>query len=97
MVPNVPKRNVFVKLPFLGNTWFQIRKKFQKLFSDKLTTCSLKIVFTSPFRFKIFFNSTNKLPQMLLSGFFAGISVVAGMLPIMERPNAILKSEFVNI
>ena len=47
MVPNVPKRNVFVKLPFLGNTWFQIRKKLQKLFSDKLTTCSLKIVFTS--------------------------------------------------
>ena len=78
MVPNVPKRNVFVKLPFLGNTWFQIRKKLQKLFSDKLTTCSLKIVFTSPVRLKIFFNCTNKLPQMLLSGFFAGISVVAG-------------------
>ena len=29
VVPNVPKRNVFVKLPFLGSTSFQIRKKLQ--------------------------------------------------------------------
>ena len=34
VIPNVPKRNVFVKLPFLGSTSFQIRKKLQKLFSD---------------------------------------------------------------
>ena len=40
MVPNVPKTNVFVKLPFSGRTSFQIRKKLQKLFSDKLTTCN---------------------------------------------------------
>ena len=37
IVHNVPKRNVFVKLSFLGRTSFQIRKKLQKLFSDKLT------------------------------------------------------------
>ena len=43
MVQNVPKRNVF-KLPFLGGTSFQIQKKLQKLFSDKLTSCNLKIV-----------------------------------------------------
>ena len=48
MVPNVPKRNVFVNLPFLGSTSFQIQKKLQKLFSDKLMSCDLKIVFTSP-------------------------------------------------
>ena len=54
VVPNVPKRNVFVKLPFLGSTSFQIRKKLQKLFSDKLTSCNLKIVFTSPIRVKAF-------------------------------------------
>ena len=28
MVPNVPKSNVFVKLPFLESTLFQIRKKY---------------------------------------------------------------------
>ena len=54
VVTNVPIRNVFVKLPFLGSTSFQIRKKLQKLFSAKLTSCYLKIVFTSPVREKLF-------------------------------------------
>ena len=97
MVPNVPKRNIFVKLPFLGNTSFQTRKKLQKLFSDKLTSCNLKIVFTSPVRVKSFFTFKDKLPKMLLSGLFTSISVVAAMPPIVERSNAILKSEFGNI
>ena len=68
VVPNVPKRNVFVKLPFLGSTSFQIRKKLQKLFSDKLTSCNLKIVLTSPVRVKTFFTFKNKLLKMLTSG-----------------------------
>ena len=68
MVSNVPKRNVFVKLPFLRSTSFQIRKKLQKLFSDKLTSCNLKIVFTSPVRVKSFFTFKDMLPKMLLSG-----------------------------
>ena len=35
---NVPKIIVFAKLPFLGSTSFHIRKKLQKLFSDKLAS-----------------------------------------------------------
>ena len=68
MVPNVPKRNFLAKLPLLGTTSFQIQKKLQKLFSDKLTSCNLKIVFTSPVRVKSFFTFKDKLPKMLLSG-----------------------------
>ena len=68
VVPNVPKRNVFVKLPSLGSTSFQIRKKLQKLFSDKLMSCNLKIVFTSPVRVKSFFTFKDNLPKILLSG-----------------------------
>ena len=67
VVPNVPKRNVFVKLPFLGSTSFQIRKKLQKLFSDKLTSFNLKIVFTSPVRVKSFFSFKDRFPKMLRS------------------------------
>ena len=62
------KRNVFVKLPFLGSTSFQIRKKLQKLFNDKVTSCNLKIVFTRPVRVKSLFTFKDKLPKMLLSG-----------------------------
>ena len=63
IVHNIPKRNVFVKLLFLGRTSFQIRKKLQKLFSDKFTFCNLKIVFTSPLRVKGFFTFKDKLPK----------------------------------
>ena len=45
-----------------------IRKKLQKLFSDKLTSCNLKVVFTPPVRVKSFFSFKDKSPKMLLSG-----------------------------
>ena len=66
--PTAPKRNVFVKLPSLRSTLFQIRKKVQKLVSDKLMLCNLKILFMSPVRVKSFFTIKDKLPKMLLSG-----------------------------
>ena len=97
MIHNVPKRNVFVKLPFLESTSFQVQKKLQKLFSDKLTSCNLKIVFMSPVQVTSFLTFKYKLPKMLLSGLVTSVSVVAAMILIMERPNAILKSEFVSI
>ena len=89
---NLSRRNVFVKLPFLGSTLFQIRNKLQQLFSDKLTSCNKKIKkgFTWLVRVKSCFTFKDKLPNKLLS-------VVAAMLPITERPNAILISKFVNI
>ena len=68
MVPNVPKINLFVKLPFLGTTSFQFWNKLQELFSDKSASCNLRIVFTSPVRVKTFFTIKDKLPKMLVSG-----------------------------
>ena len=66
MIPKVSKRNVVAKLQFLVSTSFQIRKKLQELFGDKLM--SLRIVFTSPVRVKSFFTFKDKLPKMFLSG-----------------------------
>ena len=97
MVPNVPKRTVFVKLPLLGNTSFQIRNKLQKLLSNKLTSWNLKIVFTSPVRVKAFSPSRISYLRCYFQDLFTSIIVVVAMLSIMERPNAILKSEFVSI
>ena len=59
----------------------QIRNKLQKLFPDKLTCSTLKIVFTSPSRDKNFSPSGLSYFQDLLTR----ISVVAAMLPIMVR------------
>ena len=61
---NVPKRNVFVKLPFLGSTSVQIRKELQKLFSNELTSCNLKTVFTSSVKVKSFFTYKDRFPKM---------------------------------
>ena len=52
----------------MGSTSFQIRKKLQKLFTDKLLSRTLKIVFTLPVRMKSFFTFNDKIPKMLLSG-----------------------------
>ena len=83
MVLNVPKRNVLVKLSFLGSTLFQIQKKLQKLFSDKLMS----------------FNSPSRIINLrrYFQHLFTSISMVAAMLSIIKRSNTILKSEFVNI
>ena len=95
MVLNVLKRNIFVKLPFLGSTSFQTRKKRQKLFSSKLTSCNLKIVFTS--EPKVFSPSRINYLRCYFQDLLTSISVMAAGLPIMERTSVILKSEFVNI
>ena len=92
MFPNVPKRNVFIKLRFLGTTLFQIRKNPKKTFYEKLT-CKLKIVFTST----VFSPSRIGYLRCYFQDVLASTSVVSAMLSIMERPNAILKCEFVRI
>lgn len=52
----------------MGSTSFQTRKKLQKLFTNKLTSCNLKILFTSPAKIKSLLNFKDKLPKILLSG-----------------------------
>ena len=75
MVPNGPKRNVFVKLLFLGNTSFQNRKKLQKLFSDNLR---------HPLDSKTFSSSRVSYVRSDFQDLFTSIIVVTAMLTIME-------------
>ena len=84
MVPNVPKGNVFVKLPFLESTSFQTRKKLQKLFSNKLTSCSLKVVFRLLLKSKAFSPARVSYLRCYFHDLFTSISVVAAMLLIMK-------------
>ena len=90
-------KECFCELPFVGSTSFQIPKKLKKLFTDKLTFCNLKIVFMSPVTLKDFFIFKVSYVRYYFQDLFTSISVVAAMLPIMVRPNAIFKSKFVKI
>ena len=58
----------YVKLLFLGGTSFQIGKKLQKLFTDKLTPFNLKIVFTLPITVKSLFTYKNNVLKIFFSG-----------------------------
>ena len=77
------KEIFLLSLPFLGSTSLQIRKKLQKLFSDKLTSCNLKTVFTPPVGVKSFFTIKDKLPKCCFHNLLTSISVVASVLLIM--------------
>ena len=66
-VHNVPKRDFCVKLPLLGSTSFQIQNKLQKIYTDKMTSCNLKVVLMSTVTVKSFFTVKDKLPNMILS------------------------------
>ena len=68
IVQIVPKIDFFIKLPVVESTSFEIGKKLQKLFSDKLPPFNLKIVFTLLVRVRNFFTFKDKLPKILLSG-----------------------------
>ena len=91
VIQNVPKRSVFVKLPFLGSTSLQIQKKLQKLFIDKLTSYNLKIVFKSFFRVKSFLTFKDMLPKMLLSGLVYKYKCGGCNTTYYGKTNAILK------
>ena len=97
IVQNVPKKNFFVKLPFLGSTSFQIQNKLQKLFNEKLTSCNLKIVFTPPVRVTSFFTFKDKLLTMLLSGRLCKYKCGGCNATYYGKTKRHLKSEFVNI
>ena len=69
---------------------------FRSLFTDKLTSCNLKIVFALSVRVKAFQPLRRSCLRCSFQDLFTSISLVAAMLPFMVRPDAILKSEFVN-
>ena len=97
MVPNVPKRNIFVKVPFLGSTLFQIRNKLLKLFNDKLTSSNLKTVLHHPLESEPSSLSRISYLRCYIQDFFTSVNVVAAILLIMKKPNAILTFEFLNM
>ena len=97
-VQNISKRNISVKLPFLGSTSLQIQLMLQKLFTDKSTSCNLKVVLTYPLESKDFSPSRISYLKMLVSGLVykhkcGGCNTTYRYY--MRRPNAILRSEFV--
>ena len=82
-------------------SWEILRFKFERSFKNYLEINWRLVIWKSflrhPLESKAFSPSRISYLRCYFQDLSTGISVVAAMLPIMERPNAILKSEFVNI
>ena len=68
VVQNEPKRDVLLRCRFWEELCFKLERNFKKIFTDKLMSCNLKHVFTSPIRIESFFPFKDKLHKILLSG-----------------------------
>ena len=67
IVQTVHKKDVYLKLPFLGRSSFNITTKLRHIFSDKLPHY-LKVVFISSCRVQNFFQFKDELPKLLSAG-----------------------------
>jgi len=64
----VPKREIDIVLPFLGNTSLSIRTQLQNLFRSKFPQCKLRIIFKASVRLSSLFKFKDQIPKLLQSG-----------------------------
>ena len=67
-VHTVPKKELFIILPFLGSSSWNVKNELVKSFKNILPFCKVKIVFKTTNRLATYFNFKGRLPQSLLSG-----------------------------
>ena len=89
-ITTVPKKDIFSVLPFLGPTSLEIRTRLRSLFSKKLPSYNLRIIFRSSC-LKHFSISKTEYLRIYVQVSFINLSVLAALPPIMVKPNAILK------
>ena len=93
---------MYLKEMFLLNclSWEVLRFKFDRHFKNNLliSWClAIKSLLRHPLESKAFSTSRISYLRCYFQGFSTSICLAAAMLPIMEKPNIIWKSEFVNI
>ena len=63
----VPKKQLFIVLPFMGNTSAIIKTGLAKALNKRLPFCKLRVIFKSTNRLKSYFNFKDVLPEPLRS------------------------------
>ena len=64
----VPKKELFLVLPYLGKVSLQTRTRLIKLFRNKLPSCQLKVVFKSSLTLGSLLSYKDQIPKVLQSG-----------------------------
>ena len=92
----VPKKELFIVLPYLGMPSLCLRTRLQKSINSNISFCKIKIIFKSSKRLANIFRFKNKMPLYLRSNIVISLRVVDAMLPITVKLAVILKLELVN-
>ena len=67
VVTTVPRKEVLLVLPFLGKVSLQVRTRLERLFSNSLPSCKLRIVFRSNSRLSSFFKYKDMVSKAVRS------------------------------
>ena len=67
VVSTLPKKDLMIVLPYLGNLSLQIRTRINRVMKNKLPHCSFRIVFQSKCKLINFFVFKDKIPIFLRS------------------------------
>ena len=67
LVATVPKKDLTIVLPFLGNFSMNLRNRILKIFNKTLPQCSIKVIFQSKNRLETFFRFKDSIPLALRS------------------------------
>ena len=79
----VPKKPLFLVLPYLGRLSLQTRTKLRKFLKGILNCCKLQIVFKSQNKLAKTFRFKDRILKELTSGVVYNFSVDSAMNPIM--------------
>ena len=66
----VPKLELTILLPYLGNISSITKKRLNRCISKRLKFCKLKIIFQTGNRLKNYFRFKDRVPETLQSNFF---------------------------
>ena len=92
----VPKKELFIVLPYLGMPSFCLRTCLQKSINSNISFCKIKVIFKSSKRLANFLSLKIKHLCVYALPLFISLHVVDAMLPITVKCAIILKLELVN-
>ena len=86
----VPKKDVLIVLPFLGQFSLNLRSRLYHCFNKTLPQCNIKIIFQSKNRLSNLFDLKTVFPKNFVPILFTNFCVVIATLLFMVKLNVIL-------
>ena len=92
VVSTIPKKDLVIALPYLGQLSLQICTRINCIMKNKLPCCNVPFVFQTKCKISNFLHSKTKSYLSYVLTLFVNFSVVAAMLTIMAKLSVILRS-----